>query len=273
MMVPKPPEEPRRPLRTQTPLSALLTALSLAGVASADPEVDGAEPPRAVSAARGVDAGAFMPFSLPARGDTQRAYALVQGGYDGAARGFLIESAVQANVYGPLSLRAGFGYSTPAEVGRPSVALTLDLLRQGAHGVNLALYAGYQGLGFNTVPAATVALALGRTFGRVNLLASAGYGLGVEQGEHYGEARLGAMVRVHPLLAVGVDTRARLDLERDGYEPEGEPDWDLVAGPLATLSIDRFVVGAGVGVSSTKFRASPEVRTGALAHLSLGAAF
>lgn len=260
-------------MRRLTRSIALMVGMTLPLSAWADPEVDGAEPPREVSGARSVDSGAFMPWSLPARGDAQRAFVLAQGGYDSAARGVVFEGAVQANIVGPLSLRGGFGYVGPDGQGRPSVALTVDLLRQAAHGVDLALYAGYQGHGFNTVPAASAALAVGRSFGRLRLLANVGYGLGVERDEHYGEARLGAMVRVHPMVAVGLDARARLDLERDDDEPEGEPDWDLVAGPLATLSFSRFVLGAGVGVSSTKFRASSEVRAGAIAHMTLGTAF
>lgn len=260
-------------MRTLVRFTAVMVGMTLARAAQADPEVDGAEAPREVSAARSVDVGAFMPWSLPARGDAQRAFVLVQGGYDSAARGAVFDSAVQANVYGPLSLRGGFSYVGPEGRGRPSVSLSVDLLRQGAHGVDLALYAGFQGNGFNTVPAVSAMLALGRSVGRLSLRANVGYGLGVERGEQYGEARLGAMVRVHPMVSVGLDARARLDLERDADEPEGEPDWDLVAGPLATLSFNRFVLGAGVGVSSTKFRASSDVRAGAVAHMTLGTAF
>lgn len=80
------------------------------------------------------------------------------------------------------------------------------------------------------------------------------------------------MVRVHPIVAVGLDARARLDLERDDDEPEGEPDWDLVAGPLATLLVQPLRAGRGGG-SSTKVRASSEVRAGAIAHMTLGTAF
>lgn len=244
----------------------------------ADPPVDGegegeAATPHEVLGARSVDSGAFLPLGVPARGDAQRAYVHLQGGYDTAAGGPVFDGTAQARIAGGLSLRAGFGYVGPEGQGRPSVALTMDLLHQARHGVDLAVYAGYQGYGFNTVPAVALTLAVGRTFGRVNLLANLGYGLGVEEGEHYGEARLAALVRVHRVLSVGLDARARLDLERDDDEPDGEPDWDLVAGPLVTLAVDRFVVGLGGGFAATKFRAGGDLRAGAVAQLSLGVAF
>ncbi|MFO0630074.1 MAG: hypothetical protein U0325_31225 [Polyangiales bacterium] len=262
-----------------SPRRAALTTLALClatTAARADPPVDGegeAATPHEVLGARSVDSGAFLPLGVPARGDAQRAYVHLQGGYDTGAGGPVFEGTAQARLYGPLSLRAGFGYVGPDGDGRPSVALTMDLLRQARHGVDLAVYAGYQGHGFNTVPAVALTLALGRSFGPVNLLANVGYGLGLEEGEHYGEARLAALVRVHRVLSIGLDARARLDLERDADEPDGEPDWDLVAGPLATLSIDRFVVGVGGGLAATKFRAGGDLRAGAIAQLSLGVAF
>lgn len=253
---------------------SLLGAVLLASAGAAAQTVDGDEAPAPpVDAARTVDTGAFLPLGLAAHGQSQRAYVSVTGGYDGATGGAFVDSAAQARIVGGLSLRAGFGYQSADGAARPSVALTMDLLRQQRHGVDLAVYAGYQGFGFNTVPAAALSFALGRRFGRVSLLANVGYGLGVERGEHYGEARLAGIVRVHRLFAVGLDARARLDLERDDDEPEAEPDWDLVAGPQATLTLDRFVVGMGGGVAATKLRDGSPMRVGAVANLTLGVVF
>lgn len=228
---------------------------------------------RAPTAAAGTQAGAFLPFTAPARGDTQRAYAWVQGGYDSAHDGFVFDSNAQAALAGPVSLRAGVGYVGPRGDIRPSVALSVDALHQERFGVDLAFYGGYQGQGFNTVPALNVLVAVGRSFGRLNLLANVGYGYGLDEGEHFGEARLAALVRVTPSLRIGLDSRARLDLERDDDEPENEPDWDVVAGPEATLALGRFVVSAGGGLSMIQYRLSSTVYTGAQGHLSLGAVF
>jgi hypothetical protein len=256
-------------------VSLAISVIVAASPALADPPVgtDGDEQPAPPPSSAAVQAGAFLPFTAPARGDTQRAYAWVQGGYDSAQGGVVFDSTAQAALVGPVSLRAGVGYVGPNGAVRPSVSLTVDALRQERHGVDLAVYAGYQGQGFNTVPAANVLVAVGRSFGRVNLLANVGYGYGLDEGEHFGEARLAALVRVTPTFRLGLDSRARLDLERDADEPENEPDWDLVAGPEATLSIDRFVLSAGGGLSAIQYRLSSDVRVGAQGHLSFGATF
>lgn len=254
---------------------ALSLSLAASSALADPPASDGGEedvaPP---SSAAATQAGAFLPFSAPARGDTQRAYAWVQGGYDSANGGFVFDSTAQAHLAGPVSLRAGAGYvENPGGAVRPSVSLSVDALRQERHGIDLAVYGGFQGQGFNTVPALNVLVAVGRSFGRLNLLANVGYGYGLDAGEHYGEARLAALVRVTPNLRLGLDSRARLDLERDADEPENEPDWDLMAGPEATLSLNRFVVSAGGGLSAMQYRLSSDTRVGAQGHLSVGATF
>ncbi|MEZ4408373.1 MAG: hypothetical protein R3A52_18130 [Polyangiales bacterium] len=265
-------------MNARTALLAAALTLTASRAALADPPAieDGGEPAApapAVSAERTADTGAYLPYTVPARSDAQRAYAWVQGGYDSARGGATIDSAVQANLAGRVSLRAGVGWTGPSGDVRPSVALSVDALRQESHGVNLAIYGGYTGQGFNLVPAATVPAAVSRSFGRLNLLANLGYGYGLEQGEHYGEARVAGLVRVHRLLTVGVDARARLDLERDDDEPTNEPDWDVFAGPVATLTAGRFAVGAGVGYSAVKYRLTPGTTSGMVANLTLGAAF
>ncbi|MBL8604928.1 MAG: hypothetical protein JNK72_23575 [Myxococcales bacterium] len=252
-------------------------SLSLLGArAWADPlPPDAAEaPPGASPEARAaVDQGAFLGLGVPARNDAQRAFAYFQGGYDGAARSATVQGVAQLRFAGPVSLRAGFGYHGGAGDARPTVALAVDLLRQPAHGLNLAVYAGYEAFGFNTVAALSARVALSRQAGAATFIANLGYGLGLAEGEHYGELRLGALYRVHPRLQLGLDARARLDLERDADEPENEPDVDLIAGPVANLSIDRFVIGATAGVSTVKYRLTPEVYTGALALVTVGSVF
>lgn len=264
-----------RRLRALT-LASLAAALGLGAprVALADPgDGDGPEAPP-VSAARSAESGAFLPFTLPASSASQRAYLTLQGGYDAARGGAVFDTAVQATIVGPLSLRGGAAYVGPAGTLRPSVALTVQALRQDRHGVDFSVYGGYQAQGFNTVPAAHLMLAVGRTVGRVSLLANVGYGYGPDEGEHYGEVHLAGLVRVFPSLHIGLDARARLDLERDGDEPENEPDWDLVAGPMVTWSVGHFAVSASGGLAAIKFRNSEVPSSvGAIAQLLLGSAF
>ncbi len=224
-------------------------------------------------ARKSVDAGSFAPFSMSARSDTQKALAHVQGGYDAAKGGATFESVVEASLARRLSLRAGASYISADGKVRPLVLGKVDVLRQTGQGVDLAIAGGYEPHGFNTVPAALIAAAAGRSFGAVSLLGNVGMGVGTEQGERYADGRLAAMVRVLPRLHLGLDSRARVDIERDNDEPEGEPDWEVVTGPFATISVNRFVLSGGAGVSAVRKRFDPSFAVGALMHLGLGAVF
>lgn len=253
----------------------LSLAVALAPLAAqADPpeEGDNARQPVA-SGARTAESGAFLPLGVPARTDAQRAYLWMTGGYDAARGGMVFDSAVQATLFGPLSVRAGAGYVGPNGQFRPSVSLAAQALRQRDHGVDLTIYGGFQSQGFNTVPAVTATVALGRQFGRVGLLTNVGYGYGLEGGEHYGELRLAGLARVLPSLHLGLDARGRLDLERDDDEPADEPDFELTAGPVATWSINRFSLTASGGVAAIKFRRAEGVLLGAQGQLLVGVAF
>jgi hypothetical protein len=261
-----------RPFRTAT--IALLATLAVSGVASADPPSEGDNAPQGeVSGARSAESGVFLPYGLPAQSDAQRAYVWLMGGYDAARGGVVFDSTVQATLVGPLSVRGGAGYAGPDGQVRPSVSLAVQALRQSAHGVDLSVYGGFQSQGFNTVPAVQAVVALGRRFGRLGLITNVGYGYGLEEGEHYGEFRLAGQVRVLPSLQIGLDARGRIDLERDADEPENEPDFEVVAGPLATWSIGRFSLSAGGGVATIKFRRSENVLVGAQGQLLVGMAF
>ncbi len=261
-----------RPLRAGT--IALLAALSTGRAALADPPAEGDNaPPGEVSGARSAESGVFLPYGLPAQSDAQRAYVWLMGGYDAARGGVVFDSAVQATLAGPLSVRGGAGYAGPDGQVRPSVSLAVQALRQSAHGLDLSVYGGFQSQGFNTVPAVQAVVALGRRFGRLGLITNVGYGYGLEGGEHYGEFRLAGQVRVLPSLHVGLDARGRVDLERDDDEPADEPDFELVAGPLATWSIGRFSLSAGGGVATIKFRRADAVLVGAQGQLLVGMAF
>ena len=250
-------------------------AVALAPLAArADPpeEGDNARQPVA-SGARTAESGAFLPLGVPARTDAQRAYLWMTGGYDAARGGFMFDSAVQATLFGPLSVRAGAGYVGPNGQARPGVSLAVQALRQRDHGLDLTIYGGFQSQGFNTVPALTATVALGRQFGRVGLLTNVGYGYGLEGGEHYGEFRLAGLVRVLPSLHLGLDARGRVDLERDDDEPTDEPDFDVTAGPVVTWSINRFSLTASGGVATIKFRRAEGVLLGAQGQLLVGVAF
>jgi hypothetical protein len=250
-------------------LAAIGIALSSVARA-ADTEPDR---PGATQSNKAIRAGAFLPWTMGARSDSQRALVYGQGGYDGARGGAVFQTVVEAQVMGRLALRAGASYLGAEGQLSPEFGLRVDALRQQRHGVDLALLGGYEDAGFNTVRAATARVALSRAFDDTRLVSNLGYGLGLDQGERYGDVRLAG---IHPLtraLHVGLDSRFRIDLERDGDEPGGEPDWELAVGPMAAYSFGRYVVTATAGFSALKFRLAGPVHLGAIANAGLGAVF
>ncbi len=225
------------------------------------------------AARQSAEVGAFLPWTMGARGDSQRALVYGQGGYDSAQAGAVFETVLEAQLQGRISVRAGGSYLGPSGRFRPEAGLRLDVLRQELHGVDLAVLGVYEAQGFNTVRAVTARLAVSRSFGDTRLVSNLGYGLGLQDGERYGDFRLAGLHALTRNLQVGLDSRFRIDLERDAHEPIGEPDWELVTGPLATYSIDRFVVSATAGLSALKFRLVETRHVGAIGALGLGAVF
>jgi len=255
-------------LRSAAWLAVIASSL-LASPARAE-ELETPPPPSAKSAG----AGAFLPFTMGARSDTQRALVYGQGGYGGATKGAIFETVIEAQVFGRVSLRAGGNYSELGGKFRPEVGLRLDALRQERHGVDLAVVGGYESSGFNMVRAATARVAVSRAFGDTRLVSNLGGGVGLDDGERYGDFRLAGLHAVTDKLHVGLDSRIRVDLERDSDEPAGEPSWELQSGPVASYALGRFVVTASGGVSALKLRQGDTTsHVGAIGTLGLGAVF
>jgi hypothetical protein len=226
-----------------------------------------------VSAQRSAGAGAFSNWNMTARADTQRAAARVVGGYDGASKGATFDTGAEAQVTGRVAIRAA-GSSSPASEG---LALRLegrvDALRQEAQGVDVSFAGGYESRGFNEVPALVGTVALARSLGKLQLLANVGYARGLQEAEQYGSAGVAGIYHVAPQVQLGLDSRFRIDLERDDDEPPGERDWELLAGPTLAVSAGSFAVIAGGGMAANRLRLEPGLNLGVIGYLGLGAAF
>jgi hypothetical protein len=251
-------------------VQVVLGVLSLLLASAAAAQDDGAETP--VPGARAAAAaGNFLPFALSARSDTQRAFVATQGGYDSVREGALFRAAAQARIVGPLAVRAAVTYGEPEASFKPEVGLKVDALHQEDHGIDLAIAASYEPEGFNTTPAASLRLALGRSLGATQLLANVGYGASLD-GERHGELRGGLLHTLLPQLQLGLDSRFRIDLERDDDEPAGEPEWDFSAGPAASLVLGPVVLSASGGPSALKLRFA-DAQVGVMGSVGVGAAF
>ena len=226
-----------------------------------------------VSAQQSASAGAFSSWTTTARSDTQRATARVTGGYDGASKGATFDSGAEVQLANRLALRATAS-SSPATDGLGlRFEGKVDALRQETSGIDLAITGGYESHGFNEVPAVAGTLALGRSVGRLQLLANVGYARGLEDSEQYGSAGLAGIYQASQQLQLGLDSRLRIDLERDDNEPPGEREWELLAGPTVTFTMGSFAVIGGTGLAANQLRLQPGLNVGAIGYLGLGAAF
>jgi hypothetical protein len=222
---------------------------------------------------KSVASGAFLPFTMGARSDAQQALIFGQGGYDSAWRGPVFQTTLEAQVLGRVSVRAGGSTIGPTGSFRPEAGLRVDALRQERHGIDMAVLGVYESAGFNTVKAITARVALSRSFGKTRLVGNVGYGYGFNDGERYGDVRLAGLRAVGRNVHVGLDSRMRFDLEYDNNEPPGEPEWEAVAGPVATYSFNRFVLTGTAGMSAMKQRLLASKHYGAVATLGFGTVF
>jgi hypothetical protein len=224
-------------------------------------------------AQRSASAGAFSNWTTTARSDTQRAAARVTGGYDSAGKGATFDSGAEVQLMKRWAARAT-ARSSPASAGLGlRLEGKLDALRQETNGVDLAFAGGYESRGFNEVPALAGTLALGRSLGRLQLLANVGYARGLEDAEQYGSAGLAGIYQASQQLQLGVDSRLRIDLERDEDEPPGERAWELLAGPTVTFTLGSFALIGGTGLAVNELRLQPGLNVGAIGYRGVGAAF
>lgn len=261
--------EERRPAVWLLALALLAPAGARAEGAASQPSARPAPPQASLS----VGAGAFLPFTHSARGDTQPSLVKLQAGHDPSRRSSALESVVEGRLGSRLSLRVGATYLGATGDTHPDAGVKLDALRQDRHGFDLAVGAAYEGQGFNLTPAVTARIAASRPLGTGRLLANVAYGHGTEAGERYGDLRLAGVQRVGAQVHVGLDSRVRVDLERDLDEPPGEPEWELVAGPIATYSAGPFVLSASGGLAATKLRLVGRRTVGVGGTLGVGAVF
>ena len=244
------------PPRSST--SGLLLAIFAGGAVVGSPRIARADdddtdaPPAESAAPRSAEAGAFLASALSPRADGRRGLVAITGGWDRARGGAIYDAAAEARLLGPVSLLAGATYDGPGTSASPRFELRLDALRQSAHGLDVAVAAGYSGASFNMVPAAVLKLAVGRTVGATYLLANAAYEHGLEDGERSGELRAAALYPITRTAQIGLDSRLQIDLEHD-HDPTEEPDWESRSGVVASYAWNRFVLTGSAGIAALRF--------------------
>jgi len=220
--------------------------------------------------------GAFLPFSQAASVQTQRGYVLGLGGYDGARKAGMFETASEVRFWGPIALRAGAVYTTGADTVKPSVGGRVQLLREQAHGVDGAIGVFYRPEGL-TEPEGEIesAISVGLHLGKIYLLGNLLYGQDGEGNERDGEVRVAALGPLVPWLSVGFDSRVRFDLgsDRATLLAHNEPTFDALAGPLATAFVGPLALSLQGGASVFRLPGQFNAEYGAFFMSGVGTAF
>ncbi|HEY5952478.1 MAG TPA: hypothetical protein VIV40_43565, partial [Kofleriaceae bacterium] len=176
--------------------------------------------------------GELMPWSVAARhvrlGMLVNSYA----GFDAAKDAPVMIGTLEASLIERLTLRASATNTSMSDQLKPSFGVVLDLAHQEDAGLDIALGGDYELSGWNRNPSLVTHVAAGSTAGETRLQANAGFGFATDGSmERYGDLRLSGLHPVAEGLYAGLDSRARIDLERAAEEPIGELDWDMQAGP------------------------------------------
>jgi hypothetical protein len=220
-------------------------------------------------------AGTLLPQTLSPLVSAQRASVAVSSGYDGGHGSATLATVADVQLASFVGLRAGLTYLPNEDVNvfKPHVGLSVQLLRQGRHGIDGALGAFYRMERFSEDDGQIQLIAsVARRFGRLATFANVGYGQDPEGDDRDGDVRLAGQVIVSSILQLGVDSHVRFDLFSSDARrlARGTTDLDFAAGPTATLTFDRFALVAQTGVSGVRVET---MRTGALATLGFASVF
>lgn len=217
--------------------------------------------------------GSFLPQTLSAEVGSTSVFAYGSGGYDSSRSGPLIDSAVEAHVWGPFALRFQATYSNDTDKMRPSIAGRVQFLRQERHGLDGSVTVFFKTEGFTeTEGEIETFLSLGRRFERVTLVGDLVYGQDPEGNERDGEVR-GAVFRQWRWLTYGLDSRVRFAIgTQHGHAATTEPVFDFLGGPVVAAATGVGAVFAQAGPSAFQLENGP-TRVGMAVLAGLGAAY
>jgi hypothetical protein len=252
-------------------VGALVVVVGCASVAYGQEESGESRPVDPAQVA--VGDGYFLPETLSARVNSLKVFGFGSAGYDSSRRGPLIDSAVEAGVWGPFALRFQATYSNDTDKMRPSIGGRAQLLRQEKHGVDGAVTVFFKTEGFTETEGEIETFAsVGRRFERVSIIGDLVYGQDPEGNERDGEVHA-AVFHQHRWLMYGIDSRVRFAIgTQHGHAATTEPVFDFIAGPVAMAATGMGAIFAQVGPSAFQLdHASTQIGMAALA--GLGAAY
>jgi len=224
------------------------------------------------SASTSVEAGTFLPLAFAPRVGVAAASASIVSGYDAARDGLVLRGEAEARLHRRLAVRGGVEVVTWPDRQRPFVGVRVQLLDQADHGLDGSVGLAYQQDGFREAEGRLeLAASLSRRTGGLGLYASLAYAQDPENDDRQGDVQVATLHRFTRRFHAGAGARVRADLYSDDVKRRpGEPDLELVAGPLAIVALGAFAIFGQVGVSAVRV---DDFDVGVLAVGGLGAAF
>jgi hypothetical protein len=194
--------------------------------------------------------------------------ASITSGYDTASANLDVHATGEARLTRWLAVRAGVEATTAPDRQRPFVGVRARVLDEGEDGVDGWLGLVYQQDGIRPGEGR---LEVSTWLARGGLRAQLAYAQDEENDDRQADVQLAALHAFGAGFHAGVGARLRTDLGSDDVKRQpGEPDLQVVAGPLAEVSVGQLVIFGQVGASAVRVG---DVDIGVLAVGGLGATF
>jgi hypothetical protein len=239
-----------------------------------DAPASNAEPTDTVETPAPVDSGAaatVLPLTMAPFAENHKAQIRANSLFDDSRKRAISEARADVRLFGPLSLHGGAMTAMASSSVAPLVGAQVRALSQDRHFIDGSFSATYLNEGFNLVPAAELRALVGRRFGDTSLYMNVAYTQGLERDERYVELRMAAQQQFWDRrVFAGVDSRLRVDAERDNDEPVHEAEADLMAGPVVGITVGSVAVSGFGGVSAVRYRDQSPSRVGAFAGMGVG---
>jgi hypothetical protein len=216
----------------------------------------------------------LLPGAVLADVGLARVAGLAWGGYDGATKTALMGATAEARLHPRVVIGAGAVYAPaafdqPAAV-RPSVALRVQLLEQGARGVDAGVAVAYREdrfVGEEGFFQGTIAVS--RQGERMTWLGNLSYGQDGEGDDFEGELRAAALRRFGERLNLGLDGHFRKSL--GSTDARGNPTMEYRVTPVLAYAIGPVALTAAAGVGGV--RLSGRTESGLVGIGGVGATF
>jgi hypothetical protein len=234
------------------------------------------------TAARAIDDGAMLPYTLTAHITKGQSWVRALGGYDTGARSARARSAAETAVTNWFAIRVDYEHGSGLGLDdRVGLGGRFQVLDQKRHGIDLGVGGFYQPKDFRSEGNIVGGLMLGRRFGRFGLFGSALVGSDPEGDDQDADGRLSLLFRATDSLSFGLDDRFRYVLSTDQKRfGTTMTDWELQIEPTFIVNWGPLAIVSEAGLSALQKTgpiAMPENRrilhTGVIAMAGAGAVF